>query len=346
VKIKWKSVVIAGVLLLLVACGSSTSIDTFQTSSTASSTVQSSSSKADTSKTVPACSSGINESADSAVSSHLSGLQLPAPSEGKDGDIYLNRITNHYFKKSAGTWNLIQPFCAYSTVPAGLPAYCTNLGNCGVLVDGRDEREYRWVKIGTGATAQVWMAENLAWLPSVNSTSDFSLDVAEYYVYDYDDTVVATAKATAYYSTYGVLYNWMAAHTACPSGWHLPTQIEWRSLEVYTGGTSYSLKAATLWSAHTGSVNNDDFSFSALPGGYHSPEQFFSLATYGYAISPAAFDAVGTKGFWWTDDAYYEDITHSDPSIAYSIYMGYEDGIYQNNYDNAAMGHSVRCLMD
>jgi len=116
----------------------------------------------------------------------------------------------------------------------------------GSFTDSRDGNEYKTVTIGS----QVWMAENLAYLPEVhNSTSDSG---PHYYVYGYDGTEVTEAKAYEHtpgdndeyspggapikvYETYGVLYNWPAAITACPEGWHLPSDAEWKQLEMYLG---------------------------------------------------------------------------------------------------------------
>src|SRR5690554_382234 len=119
----------------------------------------------------------------------------------------------------------------------------------GTFIDSRDGNEYNWVQIGD----QVWMAENLAYLPSVNMVADGSEDAAGsyYYVYGYDGTNVADAKATANYNTYGVLYNWPAAMNGtassttnpsgiqgvCPAGWHLPSDAEWTELTDYLGET-------------------------------------------------------------------------------------------------------------
>jgi len=66
------------------------------------------------------------------------------------------------------------------------------------------------------------MAANLAWLPAVNRPSDGSDTELRYYVLGYDFEVGSTdlAKTKPNYNAYGVLYNWAAAKTACPSGWH------------------------------------------------------------------------------------------------------------------------------
>ncbi len=34
---------------------------------------------------------------------------------------------------------------------------------------------------------------------------------------------------------YGVLYNWVAALESCPRGWHLPSDREWKTLELAMG---------------------------------------------------------------------------------------------------------------
>lgn len=117
----------------------------------------------------------------------------------------------------------------------------------GTFTDPRDGKVYKTIKIGT----QVWFAENLAYLPSVNAAADSGTGEKPlcYYVYGYDGTDVAAAKATQQYKDAGVLYNYWAtlngatplAHDdrnkipsgvqgPCPDGWHIPSKGEWNVL--------------------------------------------------------------------------------------------------------------------
>ena len=97
------------------------------------------------------------------------------------------------------------------------------------FTDPRDGTVYQCVRIGT----QVWMTKNLAYLPSVNAAADNSTDDPMYYVYGYDGTDVATAKALSNYTEYGVLYNHPAAIISAPTGFHVPSDEELNVLEVF-----------------------------------------------------------------------------------------------------------------
>ncbi|TSA38766.1 MAG: T9SS C-terminal target domain-containing protein [Porphyromonadaceae bacterium] len=146
-----------------------------------------------------------------------------------------------------------------------------------------DGKNYPIVKIGY----QTWMAENLAYLPSVSPITVGSIFTPYFYVYDYYGSNTAEAKSLPKYTTYGVLYNWLAAmdgdssSTAvpsgvqgiCPSGWHLPSDDEWTNLTDYLGATAGGKMKETgtgHWlSPNTGATNASGF--TALPGGYSNP---------------------------------------------------------------------------
>jgi uncharacterized protein (TIGR02145 family) len=197
----------------------------------------------------------------------------------------------------------------------------------GTFIDSRDGNEYNWVQIGD----QVWMAENLAYLPSVNMVADGSEDAAGsyYYVYGYDGTNVAEAKATDNYATYGVLYNWTAAMNACPDGWHLPSDAEWTELTDYLGGESVAggkLKetGTTHWaSPNTGATN--ETGFTALPGGYRT--------------NNGTFGVIGYLGHWWSATEYND-------TYAWYRLMYYNNSNVYRSYYYKEVGFSVRCLRD
>ena len=148
-----------------------------------------------------------------------------------DGSIDDVRIYNRVLSQEEITllYNSYNPKIVMKT---SLPKIKLSRALKGTFVDSRDGTEYKTIKIGN----QTWMAENLKYLPSVVGPATGSSTDPYYYVYGYQGTDVATAKATTNYQNYGVLYNWTAATTACPAGWHLPTDAEWNVLEQYVVG--------------------------------------------------------------------------------------------------------------
>ncbi|HPX75468.1 MAG TPA: fibrobacter succinogenes major paralogous domain-containing protein [Bacteroidales bacterium] len=204
------------------------------------------------------------------------------------------------------------------------------------FIDSRDNITYLTIKIGD----QVWMAENLKYLPSVVGPEIGSDSELSYYVYSYLGTNVDIAKRSAIYTTYGVLYNWEAAKTACPEGWHLPSDAEWKQLEVCLGmttnqangsgprGTNEGGKLKEGGLAHWISPNEDatnEVDFTARPGGYRSYDKHFKyLQNYGY---------------WWTATEY-----NYNNSWSRSLSAG--DGKSYRNYAYKSSGFSVRCVQN
>jgi uncharacterized protein (TIGR02145 family) len=220
----------------------------------------------------------------------------------------------------------------------------------GTFHDIRDNNEYNWLRIGN----QVWMTENLAYLPSVSPPSLNSQTIAYYYVYDYTGTSVSEAKATSNYATYGVLYNYVAALESCPSGWHLPSDTEWTELEVYLQNNGYiysgyfdtdneretynaiakSLATDTGWTSSimSGSIGNTDFpdyrnksGFSALPGGYLNNDGTFK----------EIFNVCSLKSS-----------TESSSSLVWGRMLLYYYQAVTRTNSSKSIGNSVRCLKD
>ena len=227
----------------------------------------------------------------------------------------------------------------------------------GKLADTRDGNLYNTVTIDT----QVWMTENLAYLPSVVGPGTGSNSTAYYYVYGYDGTDVDAAKATSNYTTYGVLYNWPAAMAGaassdanpsgvqgvCPDGWHLPSDAEWTQLEEYLIANGYNYDGTTTgnqiaksmanysgWntSSTVGAVGNTDYpeyrnksGFTALPGGY----RYYN----------GTFYDIGYSGNWWSS-------TQDDTNNAWYRYLYYYYSNVIRYYNNKGYGFSVRCVRD
>jgi len=166
----------------------------------------------------------------------------------------------------------------------------------GTFTDSRDDKVYKTVTIGT----QTWMAENLAF-----KVSNFC--------WAYDNIAINVAR-------YGYLYNWETAKNVCPSGWHLPSNVEWSTLINYAGSDYFSYKkllSTTDW--YEGEKGTDNYGFTALPGGHYIGFEFDS--------------AIGSMGFWWSS-------TEIDATDAYS-----EVNLEPHN-NRKDEGCSVRCIRD
>jgi uncharacterized protein (TIGR02145 family) len=96
---------------------------------------------------------------------------------------------------------------------------------------------YPIVKIGK----QIWMAENLKVIKDPEGTPIDS--------YCYDDNTVFENK-------YGRLYTWDVAMNGsviemaqgiCPDGWHIPSDEEWKTLEMYLGMTEEEANMENIW---------------------------------------------------------------------------------------------------
>lgn len=218
----------------------------------------------------------------------------------------------------------------------------TNTKEYTVALDGDgtfdyQNRTYAYKTIGS----QTWMIENLAYLPSVSPPDEMSDEDKHYYVWGYLGRNTTEASSTTQYKKYGALYNWEAAKTACPSGWHLPSDDDWKTLEKYLGmsasdvekgGTRDSgsvglrLKARSGWGNYGNGINSH--SFSAFPGGILDiSDSFF----YG-----------GVDAFFWTSTSVTLDL------LNYGLYRclsKWEDGVIRNAC-YPGNGLSVRCLRD
>jgi uncharacterized protein (TIGR02145 family) len=233
--------------------------------------------------------------------------------------------------------NLLYPFIVLGLVFI-LSNGCSKDDESGIVKD-IDGNVYHTVTIGT----QTWMVENLKTttyrngdpIPNVTDATEWeNLSTGAYC--DYDNT-------PANGNIYGKLYNWYAvddSRNIAPTGWHVPTNEEWDTLEDYvvanlgiSGSVAKALASTTNWAASTeeGAIGNDltknnSTGFTALPGG----NRYYS----------GTFSIIGKHGTWWSSTelianvAYYRLLLYGYSNLDFSI------ADYKGN------GFSVRCVKD
>ena len=165
----------------------------------------------------------------------------------------------------------------------------------GTFTDERDKKKYKTVNIG-GFT---WFAENL------NYDAEGSKC--------YEDKPANCTK-------YGRLYNWETAKTACPSGWHLPSEVGRKALTDFAGESAgKKLKAKSGWQKDGNKSGNgtDNFGFSALPS---------------YSD--------GSQGIWWSAG---ENEKNNKMAFAWNVHYKTE-AVAWTNSRNKSDFYSVRCL--
>ena len=204
-----------------------------------------------------------------------------------------------------------------------------------------DGNIYETVQIGN----QVWMAENLrvthyrdgTAITNITDEAAWSDSSTEAYCY-YDNN-------SSNGDTYGALYNWYAVSDSrkiAPAGWHVPTDTEWKELEMYLGmsqseaddtgyrGTNEGSKLAgnaDLWDS--GALENDSAfgssGFTALPGG----GRYYD----------GSYSHMGYFGSFWSATEY-------GSNFAWYRNLPYFDSDVLRNYLNKRFGFAVRLLRD
>ena len=215
---------------------------------------------------------------------------------------------------------------AYATTSFGT-TYGNEVSFDTYLLD-LDGNKYDIVTIGT----QVWMKQNL-------NTSRYNNGTAIPNVSDNTIWGGLSTGARCYYnndsvtysSTYGALYNYHTVNTGnlCPTGWHVPSDVEWTTLTDYLGGENIAggkLKEAgtTHWNTpNTGATN--ETGFTALPGCYRE--------YYGVYI------AIGNQCHWWSASSF-------STLEAWIRYAYYNESFVGRSTIIKLDGFPVRCLKD
>jgi uncharacterized protein (TIGR02145 family) len=209
---------------------------------------------------------------------------------------------------------------------------------CSEGVTDYDGHKYKTVKIGD----QCWMAENLKSTHYADGSS-----ITGHWAYD---------DIEGYALTYGRLYTWAAVMNGasssgsnpsgvqglCPDGWHVPSDNEWKEMEMTLGMTSTQAHStgirgymtacilketdeAFLWYAVGTEPGTNSSGFTALPGGYRDSGSVFNYLTY--------------RTYFWSTTEY------SSTNAWYRVLYGGESGVGRYDEDKT-YGFSARCVKD
>jgi len=212
--------------------------------------------------------------------------------------------------------------------------FVTQNGGGGSTVTDPDGNTYNTVTIGT----QVWLKENL----KTTKYNDGSLIPHEPNGWDW---MGLTSPAYTWYeddeelgSVYGALYNWYVVDPAsngnrniCPTGWHVPSNDEFKVLFEYVGGASVAGgKLKETGTEHWQSVNvgaTDEYGFTALGAGGIKNNYSWNIKRYGW--------------FWTTTTAAHNE------EWAYQIALFHgNEGVSTDHSQPKWQGVSVRCVKD
>jgi len=175
---------------------------------------------------------------------------------------------------------------------------------------------------------QTWMAENMHYATTSGS-----------WCKDDNSDAAMTSFNSTYCDTHGRVYDWATANTVCPSGWHLPTDAQWQTLEMYLGMTYLQADSVDWRGLDEGARLKMEW--SGMP----------SLNTVGFAAVPAEVfsSSGGTFGnagsvvstVFWTS-------TNGTAGAYYRMLSDTENGIQRNVAGESEQknGYSVRCLKD
>lgn len=176
-------------------------------------------------------------------------------------------------------------------------------GNSGRFIDSRDNQEYKWVRLKDN---KIWMAENLNYEGNWRHSRYYKEDANEY-------------------EQYGRLYTWESAQKACPRGWRIPTELEWR-LMILCYGIEHE--------EHFGQETYEALVEVGRSG--------FDAQLGGMYLDYHDYEGMDKYGHYWTSS----EESHSDAwSFTFDGYHNKDNSISRYN-EPKSTGLSCRCIKD
>ena len=215
----------------------------------------------------------------------------------------------------------------------------------GTMTDSRDNQTYKTIEIGN----QVWMAENLNFDDEsgksfcYDDNPDYCAVTGRLYTWAaaIDSSTLANDESNPQICGIGHICDRLtqenldkkAIQGICPSGWHLPSSTEWRTLITEAGGENLAartLKSSSGWNTDSYGYGDgtDEKGFSALPAGDRNRKAEFT-------------DAGSSTVFWSSSEGEWNDYYN------YAACFGFHAGNKVTSiYDFKNIARSVRCIKD
>ena len=179
------------------------------------------------------------------------------------------------------------------------------------FTDIRDNREYYFNTVG----GKDWMIQNLAWNGAGKAFED----------------------SEALDDIFGRFYTWTEAASACPAGWHLPTNAEYKALAEAVAGKEDNAAGALMVDA----TFNGDKLWEFWPDVKITNNSHFSAIPLGYAVKEgekATFRSYKSYAMFWTADN-----SGSDMGVARYIYVD-KPALFTGEYGKESIMANVRCV--
>jgi len=203
-----------------------------------------------------------------------------------------------------------------------------------------DGNEYKIIKISD----QWWMAENLKVTRYNNGDSILNLTNAEDWENSSSGSVCSYNNYGYTPDVYGRLYNWYAIEDSrkiAPNGWHIPSDSEWKELEINLGMSQSEVDENGYRGIGIGGKLKSDGIQWVSPNVGATDSVGFSALGSGLRVPNGSFVALLFSGIFWTSSEY-------EFYNSYAIYRGlyYDTSAIERSVDYKQYGFSIRCVKD
>jgi uncharacterized protein (TIGR02145 family) len=201
---------------------------------------------------------------------------------------------------------------------------------------------------------QLWLAENLRTTRYRDGTSIATgLDATDwgnatsgaYAIYSHD-LIDGLGSDDEVLTAYGALYNWYAVldpRGLCPEGWHVPSDQDWKQLELRLGMSPAAADATGLRGPGIGGMlkaartEPDPHPRWDTPNPGATDQTGWSGLPSGIRTFHGSFDFVGRAAYWWSSTA-----AAAVGSTSRAVFSS--NDLVQREASDRSTGSSVRCL--